>query len=98
MEGLIQSNIAETPPEDYAEALDAVSAAPSATEDKSAGGHELKGDPPDKPSGASSKRIRGPKRRTKTGCLSMLTDVVSSYHLAKRFVIDFWEQLVENAA
>jgi hypothetical protein len=89
MEGLIQSNIADTPPEDCAEAPDAASAAaPSAPEDKSA-----LGDPSDKPSGASSKRIRGPKRRTKTGCLSM-----SSYHMARCFVIDFWEQLVENAA
>ena len=75
MEDIIHTNIAETPPEDCTEAPDAVSAVPSATEDKSAVGHELKGDPSDKPSGVSSKRIRGPKRRTKTGCLSMLTDV-----------------------
>lgn len=68
---LPQTNTAEMFAEERKEAADAA-AAPPTTGERSAAGTESK-EGPEKPPGAGLRKVRGPKRRTKTGCLSMST-------------------------
>lgn len=67
---LPQTNTAEMFAEERNDAADA--AAPPTTVERSAAGTESK-EGPEKPPGAGLRKVRGPKRRTKTGCLSMST-------------------------